>query len=322
MRTDNLGLNMMLTSFLLAGASLMLAVLHAQQPAAPTERAAAPIGGIQGRLTWFDRQGRVVGKSGKPGFYRTMNLSPDAKRIAVERTDPVSQNRDIWVIDSATGKEIQITSDPGWDAFPLWSPDGSRLVFTSNRGGTFDLYQKRLKGAGAEELFYKSTEGKGPTSWSKDGRFLLFYSVGQPTHLRLLAASGAPDRTPAPFVDAKFSSITARFSPNGRWIAYTSNESSTNEVLVRPFDPASGIPGAPVVVSKGGGRTPLWRGDSGEIYYLGPDGSVMAQELKTKQGLRAGPPKTLFKASPAVAFWDVAPDGKRFLMSVSEPEQK
>jgi Tol biopolymer transport system component len=295
-------------------------MLHAQQPPAQADRA-APIGGIQGRLTWFNRQGRVLGKVGKPGLYRTMTLSPDAKRLAVERTDPVSQNRDIWVIDVATGKETQFTSDPAWDAFPLWSPDGSRIVFTSNRSGVFDLYQKRLQGAGSEELFYKSAEGKGPTSWSPDGRFLLFYSIGQPTHLRLLAASGPLDRLPAPFVDARLSSITARFSPNGRWIAYASNESSTNEISVRPFDPASGVPGAPIVLSSGGGRTPLWRGDSGEIFYLGPDGSVMAQEVHTRQGFQAGTPRPLFKASPAVAFWDVTPDGKRFLMPVSEPER-
>ena len=296
----------------------MLVMLHAQQPPAQAERA-APIGGIQGRLTWFNRQGRVLGKVGKPGLYRTMMLSPDAKRVAVERTDPVNQNRDIWVIDVATGKETQFTSDPAWDAFPLWSPDGSRIVFTSNRSGVFDLYEKRLNGAGAEELFYKSTEGKGATSWSPDGRFLLFYSIGQPTHLRLLTASGPPDRAPVPFVDSRFSSITARFSPNGRWIAYTSNESSANEISVRPFDPVSGAPGAPIVLSSGGGRTPLWRGDSGEIFYLGPDGSVMAQEVNTRRGFRAGTPKRLFKASPGVAFWDVTPDGQRFLMPVSEP---
>ncbi|HEY4359977.1 MAG TPA: hypothetical protein VGN17_03365 [Bryobacteraceae bacterium] len=283
-----------LTPLLLAGTSAALAMLYAQQPPAST----APVGAIQGRLTWFDRQGRVLGKVGKPGLYRTMMLSPDARRVAVERTDPVTQNRDIWVIDIPTGKETQLTSDPAWDAFPLWSPDGSRIVFTSNRRGVFDLYEKPLNGPGAEELFYKSAEGKGPTSWSPDGRFLLFYSIGQPTHLRLLAASGPPDRAPAPFVDPRFSSITARFSPNGRWIAYTSNESSTNEVSVRPFDPASGVPGPPVVLSSGGGRTPLWRRDSGELFYLGPDGSVIAQELKTRQGFQAQKGRPLSRRRP------------------------
>ena len=155
-------------------------------------------------------------------------------------------------------------------------------------------------GTGTEELFYKSSEGKGPTSWSPDGRFLLYYSLGQPTHVKLLAASGPADRAPVPVVDPQFNSITARFSPDGRWIAYTSNESGTNEVSVRPFDPATGTPGTPIVLTSGGGRTPLWRGDGKEIFYLGPDGMVTAMEVSTATGFKAGTPKPLFKAPEAV----------------------
>jgi hypothetical protein len=99
----------------------------------------------------------------------------------------------------------------------------------------------------------------------------LYYSLGQPTHVKLLAVSGPADRAPLAVVDTQFNSITARFSPDGRWIAYSSNESGTNEVSVRPFDAATGTPGAPVVLTKDGGRTPLWRGDGKEIFYIGPD---------------------------------------------------
>jgi len=307
-----------LSAIVVAGASVTLAVLNAQQPAGQPGKA-APKGGVQGRLTWFDRQGKVTGTSGEPGFYRTLMISPDGERVAFERADPQTQNRDIWLLEVASGKTTRFTSDPGWDAFPTWSPDGSRIIFTSNRGGVYDLYQKASNGAGTEELFYKSSEGKGLTSWSPDGRFLTYYSLGQPTHVKLLATSGRADRAPVPVVDPQFTSITARFSPDGRWIVYNSNESGTNEVSVRPFDPATGIPGTPVVLTKGGGRTPLWRGDGREIFYLGQDGTVTAMEVNTASGFKAGTPKPLFKAPEEVSFWDVAPDGGRFLMPVPAP---
>jgi Tol biopolymer transport system component len=315
-----------LLSTILALSAGVAVVVHAgqdaQQPPALSGKA-APKGGVQGRLTWFDRRGKVAGTSGEPGLYRTLTISPDGKRIAFERADPQTQNRDIWLLEIASGKTTRFTSDPAWEAFPTWSPDGSRIVFTSNRGGNFDLYQKALNGAengtGTEELFYKSSDGKGLTSWSPDGRFLIYYSLGQPTHVKLLAASGPADRAPVPVVDPQFTSITARFSPDGRWIIYNSNESGKNEVSVRPFDPATGTPGAPIVLTSGGGRTPLWRGDGKEIFYLSQDGMVTAMEVSTASGFKAGAPKPLFKAPEAVSFWDVTADGSRFLMPVPVP---
>ena len=310
-------LNSALSSVLVVCAGVALFVAEAQQPAGQAGKA-APKGGVQGRLTWFDRQGKVVGTSGEPGLYRTLTISRDGKRVAFERTDPPTMNRDIWLLDVASGKETRFTSDPAWEAFPLWSPDGSRIIFTSNRSGAFDLYQKSSSSSTAEELFYKSSEGKGPTSWSPDGRFLLYYSIGQPTHVKLLAASGPADRAPVPVVDERFSSITARFSPDGRWIAYTSNESGNNEVSVRPFDPATGSVGKPVVLTKGGGRTPLWRGDGKEIFYFDEAGMVTAMEVNPTAGFHAGTPKALFMAPAGVAFWDVSPEGSRFLMPSPE----
>lgn len=254
-------------------------------------------------------------------MYRTLAISPDGKRVAVERTDPPTQNKDIWLLDSASGATTRFTSDPGWDAFPTWSPDGRLIVFTSNRGGgVYDLYRKASSGAGNEELLYQSNEGKGPNSWSPDGRFLIYYSLGQPTHLRLLAVDGPADRKPAPLVDPQFSSVTGRFSPDGRWIAYTSNESGKNEISVRPFDGATGSAGKPVIVTSGGGRTPLWRGDGKELFYITADGAATALEVTAGATFQAGVPKPLFKVPAGLLFWDVSPnssgDGTRFLMPV------
>jgi eukaryotic-like serine/threonine-protein kinase len=306
----------LVAGFLLAAVT----ALFAQQPAAPSERA-APRGAIDGRLTWFDRQGKAVGTIGEPGVYRTLAISPDGKQVAVERTDPQTQNKDIWLLDAAGGAATRFTSDPGWDAFPTWSPDGSRIVFTSNRGGgVYDLYRKPSSGAGNEELFYESTEGKGPNSWSPDGKFLIYYSIGQPTHLRLLAVDGPADRKPTPLVDPQFSSVTGRFSPDGRWIAYSSNESGKNEISVRPFDAATGSTGKPVVVTSGGGTTPLWRGDGKELFYIARDGTATALEVNAGATFQVGAPKPLFKVPAGLLFWDVSPnssgDGVRFLMPV------
>ena len=275
-----------------------------------------PRGGVSGRLTWFDRQGKVLGTAGDAGVYRTLTISPDGKRIAVERTESGTQNRDIWLVDVATGGMTRFTSDPGWDAFPTWSPDGKRIIFTSNRAGVYDLYEKPSDGSANETLLYHNSEGKGPTSWSSDGKFLVYYSLGQPTHLRLLAVAGPADRQPVPFVDPKFTSITARFSPDGRWILYTSNESGKNEVAVRPFNPATGMVGEPMTLTTDSGRTPLWRGDGKEVFYLTSDGMVTSMEVNAGARFQAGTPKPLFPAPSGVLFWDVSPDGKRFLMPV------
>jgi len=285
--------------------------------AANAQERRGPAGGVEGRLTWFDRQGNKVGTIGESGFYRTLSVSPDGKRVAVERNDPATQNRDIWILDVAGGAATRFTSDPGWEAFPTWSPDGSRIIFTSNRSGVYELYQKAVGAAGNEELFYRNTEGKGVTSWSPDGKFLVYYSLGQPTHLRLLAVNGPADRQAVPVVDPQFSSITGHFSPDGRWILYSSNESGKNEIFVRPFDSATGAIGKPVAVTTGGGRTPLWRSDGKEIFYVTPDGFVTAMDVKAGASFEAGTPKALFKAPAGVLFWDVSPDGMRFLMPVA-----
>jgi eukaryotic-like serine/threonine-protein kinase len=308
-----------MTRKLVAGSLLAAVSLFGQPPAAPTERAGAR-GAIDGRLTWFDRQGKTVGTIGERGVYRTLAISPDGKRVAVERTDPQTQNKDIWLVDAASGATTRFTSDPGWEAFPTWSPDGSRVIFTSNRGGVYDLYRKASSGGGNEEVLYQSSEGKGPNSWSPDGKFLIYYSLGQPTHLRLLAADGPADRKPTPLVDPQFSSVTGRFSPDGHWIVYTSNESGKNEISVRPFDAATGSTGSPVIVTSGGGGTPLWRGDGKELFYISPDGTATAVEVKAGVTFQVGAPKPLFKVPAGLLFWDVAPntsgDGTRFLMPV------
>ena len=289
-------------------ASAALLVVHAARNL-PQPGKLLPKGTFKGRLR-HGSTGKVKSSAppGEPGVYRTLTISPDGKRIAVERADPPTQNqtqnRDIWVLEIASGKTLDSPPTPPGRRFRHGRPMEAASSSHPTGPESSICTRRLLNGAGTEELLYKSSDGKGATSWSPDGRFLLYYSLGQPTHVKLLAASGPADRTPVPVVDPQFTSITARFSPDGRWIVYTSNESGTNEVSVRPFDPATGTPGEPIVLTSGGGRTPLWRGDGKEIFYLGPDGMVMAIEVNTAAGFKAGTPKPLFKAPEAVAFWD------------------
>ncbi len=278
-------------------------------------------GNVQGQLTWFDRTGKQLGVIGDPGLYRTLAISPDGKRVAFERADPQNfSNRNIWLYDLARGVTTRFTFDSGWDANPVWSPDGSHIAFASLRGATFDIYQKTSNLAGEDELLFKSDTQKLTSSWSPDGRFLLFYNAVGTTHVWVLPlADGQADGKPFPLEQSNFAQAVGRFSPDGRWIAYQSNESGKDEIYVRPFDAApSSATGAQItgkwMVSKDGGGTPLWRRDGKELFYLSPNGMAMAVDVNTTGIFQAGIPKPLFKVPSGLLYWDVTADGKRFLM--------
>lgn len=290
--------------------------------------AAAPAGSrgnIRGQLTWFNRDGKILEAVGEPGTYRTLALSPDGKRVAFERVDPLSgSSREIWLYEFARGVTTQFTFDSSWDTAPVWSPDGSRIVFGSAKEGNFNLYQKASNLATEDAPLFKSSDNKLPSSWSPDGRFLLYYSPIPPVHIWLLPLGGAADRKPVRLDNSEFNEVYGRVSPDGRWIAYHSDESGRDEIYVRPVDVAlltgSSPAGVPPVtgkwmVSKGGGTAALWRRDGKELFYLGLDGSAMAVEVSSGESFQAGIPKVLFKVPQGVLFWDVSPDGKNFLMA-------
>jgi serine/threonine protein kinase/Tol biopolymer transport system component len=282
-------------------------------------------GNIQGQLTWFDRTGKVLGAIGDPGLYRTLAISPDGKRIAFERADPENfTHHDIWLYDSVRGVTTRFTFYSGWDGNPVWSPDGSHIAFGGEKPdtGIFNLYQKTSDLAGEEELLFKSEVHKIPSSWSPDGRFLLFFNPTGATHVWVLPLDGtAANRKPFQLEQSAFMQAVGRFSPDGHWIAYDSNESGKDEIYVRPFDAAfaAGPSSSTMItgkwmVSKDGGTVPLWRGDGKELFYLSPNGMAMAIDVNTAGLFQAGIPKPLFKVPSGVVYWDVTSDGKRFLM--------
>lgn len=261
------------------------------------------------QLAWFDRNGKQLGVLGDLAIYNYPQLSPDEQRAAVSIVDPQNGNSDIWLYEVARGLKTRFTVDPADDRSPVWSPDGSRIVFSSNRKDHVDLYQKSASGIGSDELLLESELDKYPTSWSPDGRFLLYSTVDPKTKLDLWVLPLGEDRKPFPFLQTEFNELNGQFSPDGRWIAYTADESGRNEIYLAPFPG----PGGKQQISTSGGRQPRWRGDGKEIFYLAPDNKLMAAEINGQgASLVAGAVRPLFEV-PYV--YDVTADGRRFLVN-------
>ena len=252
-------------------------------------------------------------------------LSPDGRHVAVNRN--LQGNFDIWLIETARGVTSRFTFDAGADVSPLWSPDGNRIVFRSNRKGVGDLYEKSSSGAGSEQLLLESSLNKNPTDWSPDGRFILYLQQGPKTGYDLWVLPMSGERKPFPFLNTSFDEREGHFSPDGRWVAYVSNESGRPKVYVQPFPG----PGGKWQVSSGGGIDPRWRGEGKELYYIAPDGKLMAAPIQAAgETLEAGTPAALFQTrivgggtgmGPGTSEqYAVAPDGQRFLINVTAEE--
>jgi len=278
--------------------------------------------GLDYQLTWFDRQGKVLAKVAEPGRYNSLALSPDGKRVAVSRTNPENTpNWDVWLLDVARNTSTRLTYEQVRATFPVWSADGSSVIFDSIRGGEVSLYLKLASGAGNERLLLKSdARYKHATSSSRDGRFLS-YTVENPetkTDLWVLPMQG--DRKPIPFLRTEFNERSGQFSPDGHWIAYISDESGSDEIYVREFSSGSaqgvGEAAGKWLISKGGGTDPRWRGDGRELFYVASDGKLMSVDISAKPVFAAGASRPLFQLPPGVSGVDVTGDGSRFLIGV------
>jgi Tol biopolymer transport system component len=252
------------------------------------------------------------------GFVGNPRLSPDGKQAAVAQRDPQTRTRDIYVIDMTRGISSRLTFDPGDDYAPIWSPDGKRIAWTSNRNGPLAIYQKLASGVGQEELLLKLDVHVSPDSWSPDGRLMLFDRTDPKTREDLWVLPMDGDRKPFLFLQTPFNEGRARFSPDGRFVAYQSDDQGRNEVYVQTF-PASGNKWQ---ISNNGGSFAIWRNDGREIFYISADGKLMSVEIKPGSGFEASVPKPLFDLTlrRAIGFggniaFAVAPDGQRFLVN-------
>ena len=249
-------------------------------------------------------------------------LSRDERRVAVRRV--VDNNQDIWIIDESRANRF--TFEGTAEQYASWSPDGNWLAYSAARKGLSDLYRKRSNGAGSEELIFESPLQKNIDDWSPDGRFLLFNAEDPKTGRDLWVIPLDGDRKASPFLRSNFEEHRGQFSPDGHFIAYVSNESGRHEINVRPFPG----PGGQWQVSAGGGIQPRWSADGREIYYIAPDGKLMATPIVVKDGaVEPGTATALFQTripgGGTTAYtrqqYDVSRDG-RFLVTTTLDESE
>ncbi len=277
------------------------------------------VANLNSQMKWFDRDGKILGVAGDPAVYSPgLALSPDGSKVAASR------DGDIWLYEFARGVSTRLTLGLGGNLSPVWSPDGARVTYSSTRSGPGDLYRKYANGTGQDELLLKSDQAKFPTSWSPDERSLL-YTVGSNEDRSLWMLSH--DNAPTPYIQSHSVAEKGYFSPNNRWIAYVSAESGRGEIYVQTIEAGTAAGQGKWIVSKGGGANPRWRRDSKELYYLAPDGKVMAVDIAGAGSFQPGPPHALFQGPPRSAVrggndsspsYDVTADGRRFLFLVPD----
>jgi eukaryotic-like serine/threonine-protein kinase len=271
-------------------------------------------------LTWYDRDGKASGTIADPGNYRSLAFSPDGTRAVLTRADR-GQASSIWLLDLGLGTSGQFAFGSASNHFPVWSPDGSRIVFSSNPDGAFDLYQEPANRAKDAELLLKTGEDKYATSWSPDGRLLLYTQLNPKTKRDIWALPLDGDKKPLPFLVTPLNEGNPRFSPDGRWVAYESDESGNYEIYVRSFSMNAARTaveaGGKWQVSKGCGIDPHWRSDGRELYYLTCDGYIMAAEIAVSPDFQPGTPQRLGIPQQEGA-WGATSDGKRFLKLAPE----
>jgi len=264
------------------------------------------------QLAWFDRKGKELGALGKPDVYGNVLIAPNGKAVAVSMTDIASQNTDIWIYDLQGDSAKRLTFDPSADSVPIWSPDAARLVFASNRLSFNDLYMKNVDGAQEEKSVLHEDIDKFPNDWSRDGKYILY------TRHTDLWFESLPKLEKSLFLKAPSVLRNGQFSPDGKWVAYASNETGKWEIYVTSFPEPRGK----WQVSVSGGEQPRWRSDGKELFYLSSDSKMMAVPVTTGANFEARTPVALFQATPRqpipvfdLFVYDVSRDGQRFLIN-------
>ena len=275
------------------------------------------------QLVWVDRSGRLIERAGEPYDGFNPSLSPDGRRVAMQRT--VNGNTDIWILELGRHLFTRFTTRETLENFPIWSPDGRYLAFGSNPKGSLDLYRKSANGVGADEMLQASIGNPvNAEDWSSDGRFILFRTASVKTGYDLWAFPLDGDRKPFSIVQTEFAEREGQFSPDGNWIAYQSDESGRFEIYVQPFPG----PGSRIPVSSGGGGQVRWRRNGKELFYVSFDGRLMSVPVAVSgRTLDVGAPMALFATNIGGALqntlgfqYAVSADGQRFLMNTVTQE--
>jgi Tol biopolymer transport system component/tRNA A-37 threonylcarbamoyl transferase component Bud32 len=268
------------------------------------------------QMQWAGRDGKPVGTIPDFATYLEPTISPEGKRIAVAYAD-AGGNTDVWVIDIARGTKTRLTFDPANDSYQIWTPDGSKIIYSSTRAPRTDIYMKPADGSGAEELLLKDDGDKIWKSISPDGRYLAYHNNNPggriASEIWVLPLFG--DRKPFPVVQGPFLAGTPAISPDGRWMAYTADDGRSREVYITAFPGG----GAKWQVSTTGGLYPKWRGDSKELYFINYSGNMTAVDVDASAtSVKLGTPHVLFTTILQGLNWgpyDVTRDGKKFLLN-------
>ncbi len=291
-------------------------------------------GAVNTQLTWFDRAGKILGTLGDGWVDVNLSLSPDERQIALALRSGSAQNLDVWTIDLVRNLRNRVTTDARPEGWPVWSPKGTTIVFGGGSRGLAGppekarLVQTSVNGTGVQEVLLEA-EGTpsrpcgvlqcsvAPTDWSADGRFVLYTLTGTfPSTSDIWALPLFGERKPFPVIQTEFSEGQGVLSPDGRWIAYTTDETGQPNVHIQPFL----RPGGKHRISPNGGRNPHWRADSRELFYLDAAGAMTAVPIDLTAGSPAGLPTMLFSAGAVSTnnMYAVTKDGQRFL--VNKPE--
>ena len=276
----------------------------------------AGAGGGQTELVWLDRAGKRVGQAGGPEHYFDVALSRDGRRAVVNIGKDAG---DLWLHDLERDERTRLTFDPADDTSPVFSPDGSRVAFVSSRKDKGGIYVRDVRGAGEDKLLFTAGTTVVLNDWSADGQYLVFVSLNRETGFDLWLYSFETKKA-EPWLASPLDQGYARFSPNGRWMAYASYESGHTEIYVQSFPGKEGR----WQVSDGGDQ-PRWRGDGKEIFYAISDGSLMAADVKTEGTFEVGTPRPLFKMqlkSTTGSSYDVAPDGQRIFANILREDDR
>ncbi len=274
----------------------------------------------EGRIVWVDLEGNVERLPFPLGFYQSPRLSPDGKQLVITRQDNMPN---LWVYGLDRGTSRRFTDEQGAEYWAIWTLDGKRIVYNSTRTGksAIPLLWKPADGSGPEKLFAEGEYHMQPKSWSADGKAMVLTEGLNPdsgVDIWILKLDG--DRKPEPFLNSSYNEIHPIFSPDGRWIAYATDESGRDEVYVRPYPG----PGDIIPISTDGGREPVWSPDGKTLYYRDASGNkMMAVSFISEPELRVGEPKLLFEGKylggpPWGRNYDIAPDGTRFIMITDE----
>jgi Tol biopolymer transport system component len=278
------------------------------------------VGAAQSVLTWVDRSGKDLGRIGDPAVVANPTLSPDGSRVAVDISDEKANNVDVWIESTTGAGNSRFTFDPSEEVVAVWSRDGETLAYRNAAGDGPTLLLKPATGLEHERKRFTlpttSMDDIIPNSWSLDNQQILFtHQITSGEYLELIPAAGGE---PTRFLTSKGSETNGQISPEGKWVAYASDESGVWEIYVTSFPGAAGK----WQVSRGGGSEPRWRGDGKEIFYIAPSGMLMAVPVNGEGIFATGTPAPLFQvhgrapiSSTDVFTYDVAKDGKRFLVN-------